>query len=239
MSSVSLAERIHFRSANIVVLFTVDDVDGGDGLREWEFIYTALLFILQHWGSCPCNPICMHSPLNDVYAELLSFYLSFQRCFEVDIAIQRVTSSLRQLPWTHNVTKMLLDWIFGHLCFYSISFPVSSVRYWLTSFWQVLRDITKRHWDVKALFRSITLFCQSVCLKGSMKKTKNVKMTSLVAFLFVNLSWILLKSGSRLKNLSFVTLCKYDQGVSSAYRLWKLPWNVALKQNSWLQEIPQ
>lgn len=42
MSSVSLAERIHFRWANIVVLVTVDDVDGGDGLREWELIYTAL-----------------------------------------------------------------------------------------------------------------------------------------------------------------------------------------------------
>lgn len=77
MSAVSLAERIHFRWANIVVLFTVDDVDGGDGLREWELIYTALLFVLQYWSACPCNPICMHSPLNDVYAELRSFYFSF------------------------------------------------------------------------------------------------------------------------------------------------------------------
>lgn len=39
MSSASLAERIRFRWANIVVLFTVDDVDGGDGLHEWEFVY--------------------------------------------------------------------------------------------------------------------------------------------------------------------------------------------------------
>lgn len=75
MSSVSLAEWIQFHSANIVVFFTVDDVDGGDGLPEWEFIYTALLFVLQYWSSCPCNSICMHRPLNDVYGEVLSFYL--------------------------------------------------------------------------------------------------------------------------------------------------------------------
>lgn len=48
MSTVSLAERIHFRWANIVVPFTVDDVDGGDGLHEWELIYAALLSVLQY-----------------------------------------------------------------------------------------------------------------------------------------------------------------------------------------------
>lgn len=48
MSSASLAERIRFRWANIVVLFTVDDVDGGDGLHEWEFVYGAPFFISQY-----------------------------------------------------------------------------------------------------------------------------------------------------------------------------------------------
>lgn len=41
MSRPSKAEWIQFLSANIAVLTADDDVDRGDGLREWKFIYVA------------------------------------------------------------------------------------------------------------------------------------------------------------------------------------------------------
>lgn len=51
MSSTSKAEWIQFHSANSVVLTTDDDVDRGDGLHEWKFIYVAPFSPKQYWNA--------------------------------------------------------------------------------------------------------------------------------------------------------------------------------------------